>query len=86
MLGEYQKTHPPLQVLARFDELPNSMLVVRASMTEEERRTLLEALGDVWTDATLSEVKGALEAGAAIDGLEPATVEALRSVGKWLDP
>jgi ABC-type phosphate/phosphonate transport system substrate-binding protein len=71
------------EILARFDGLPNALLVTRPGMPEERREKLLQVLTSVFKDDT--QTKQALESGAAMDGLVPASVDAVREVGKWLE-
>lgn len=87
-LAEYKTRDPSLQLveLARFENLPNAMLVTRASMSDEECENLVRALQRVWEEPELEHARVALEEGAAMDGLVPATVDALRGVGDWFDP
>lgn len=73
------------EILARFDGLPNALLVTRPGLPEERREKLLEVLTSVFKDEQRSQTKEALETGAAMDGLVPASVDAVREVGKWLE-
>lgn len=87
VFADYAARNPGhrLTVLARFDALPNAMLVGRPSMTEDEAAQLFRALGDVWIEPDLSAAREALSRGAAMDGLVVAPVDALHGVGKWLE-
>jgi ABC-type phosphate/phosphonate transport system substrate-binding protein len=71
-------------VLARFEGLPNSLLVTRPGLSPERREQLLQSLTAIFTDES-SQARDALENGAAMDGLVPASVDAVREVGKWLE-
>lgn len=73
------------EILARFDGLPNALLVTRPGLPLERREQLLKVLSSVFDDAQRSQTKQALETGAAMDGLVPASVDAVREVGKWLE-
>jgi NAD(P)H-flavin reductase/ABC-type phosphate/phosphonate transport system substrate-binding protein/polyferredoxin/ferredoxin len=86
-LEDYETKNPNahLTVLTRFADLPNAMLVARGSMSEEEASRLVEALQAVWTNPELSQTRDALRDGAAMDGLVPASVDALYDVGKWFE-
>jgi NAD(P)H-flavin reductase/ABC-type phosphate/phosphonate transport system substrate-binding protein/polyferredoxin/ferredoxin len=74
--------HP--EVLARFEGLPNSLLVTRPGLSPERREQLLQTLTAMFKDGD-SQTKHALESGAAMDGLVPASVDSVRDVGKWLE-
>src|SRR6202142_2406017 len=84
-LEDFKAKDPSMQLveLARFEKLPNAMLVTRASMSDEDGEKLVAALQRVWTEPELLHARAALEEGAAMDGLVPATVETLRDVGEW---
>jgi CDP-4-dehydro-6-deoxyglucose reductase, E3 len=87
VLMEAQAEDPTFkpEILARFDGLPNVLLVTRPGLPVERREKLLEVLSSVFDDAQKSQTKEALETGAAMDGLVPASVDAVREVGKWLE-
>ena len=87
VFSDYQSRNPAsaLVVLARFEDLPNAMLVARPSMTEDEAALLFRALRDVWIEPDLSATREALSRGAAMDGIVPASVDALHGVGRWLE-
>jgi ABC-type phosphate/phosphonate transport system substrate-binding protein len=74
-----------VQVLKRFNKLPNAVLVTRASMEEAQRQALLDALQTVWTEGRFDSARAALVDGAAMDGLVPADEHALESVESWLE-
>ncbi|MBX7096976.1 MAG: PhnD/SsuA/transferrin family substrate-binding protein [Myxococcaceae bacterium] len=71
--------------LARFENLPNTLLVTRPGMPEAERQRLLEALLRIWADDGLLSVRRALADGAAMDALVPASVDGVQSVGDYLE-
>ncbi|MDP3157453.1 MAG: PhnD/SsuA/transferrin family substrate-binding protein [Archangium sp.] len=87
VLLEAQEEDPTFkpEILARFDGLPNALLVTRPGLPLERREQLLEVLNSVFVDGSQSQTKEALETGAAMDGLVPASVDAVREVGKWLE-
>jgi ABC-type phosphate/phosphonate transport system substrate-binding protein len=87
VLMEAQAEDPTFkpEILARFDGLPNALLVTRPGMPLERREHLLQVLSSVFDDAERSQAREALETGAAMDGLVPASVDAVREVGKWLE-
>ena len=86
-LIDAQKDDPSFkpEILARFDGLPNALLVTRPGLPLERREKLLQILMAVFDDAQRSQTREALENGAAMDGLVPASVDAVREVGKWLE-
>ncbi len=74
-----------LQVLKRFNKLPNAVLVARASMTEAERAAVLQAFQRIFSEPQFEHAREALKSGAAMDGLHPAGAEVLSSVDAWLE-
>lgn len=74
-----------LQVLKRFNKLPNAVLVTRASMTGAERAAVLSGLTRIWSDPEAESARDGLRHGAAMDGLRPAGAEVLSSVDAWLE-
>lgn len=86
VLSDAQEEDPTFkpEVLARFEGLPNSLLVTRPGLSLERREQLLQSLTALFTDDA-SQARHALETGAAMDGLVPASVDAVREVGKWLE-
>ncbi|MBK7857353.1 MAG: PhnD/SsuA/transferrin family substrate-binding protein [Archangiaceae bacterium] len=74
-----------VQVLKRFNKLPNSVLVTRASMGEAEREKVLAAFMSVFADADAEHARDGLRDGASMDGLVPAGAEVLSSVDAWLE-
>lgn len=72
------------QVLTHFQGLPNALLVTRPGLSPERRQELVDVLTAVFADAD-SEAREALATGAAMDGLVPASVDAVRDVGPWLE-
>lgn len=87
VLMEAQAEDPTFkpEILARFDGLPNSLLVTRPGLPVARREQLLQVLSSVFVDGQRMQTKEALETGAAMDGLVPASVDAVREVGKWLE-
>ncbi len=73
-----------LQILARFEDLPNTLLISRPGLEVEQQKQILEALQKIWTSNEYSEEREALAKGAAIDGLVPASVDGVQSVEHWL--
>lgn len=71
-------------VLARFDGLPNSLLVSRPGLSEAKRTALLESLGRIWSEPRHAAVRESLAAGAAMHGLVPASVDGVHDVGRWI--
>ncbi len=86
-LREAQAEDPTFkpEILARFEGLPNALLVTRPGLPLERREQLLKILSSVFQDTQRSQTKEALETGAAMDGLVPASVDSVREVGKWLE-
>ncbi|MFT3713953.1 MAG: PhnD/SsuA/transferrin family substrate-binding protein [Archangium sp.] len=86
VLMEEQAADPTFQpeILARFEGLPNSLLVTRPGLAPERRAALLDALMAVFKEEE-SQTRHALENGAAMDGLVPASVDAVREVGRYLE-
>jgi phosphate/phosphite/phosphonate ABC transporter binding protein len=86
-LEDFRSRDPSLKLveLARFEQLPNAMLVTRASMSDEEGQKLVESLQRVWDEPQLEHARTALAEGAAMDGLVPATVDVLHGVGDWFE-
>ncbi len=85
-LKAYWEKNPEekFQVLKRFNKLPNAVLVTRASMSDAEGQALLAGVLSIWRDASFDHARDALSEGAAMDGLVPATEEAVSSVDSWL--
>ncbi|MFO0598416.1 MAG: PhnD/SsuA/transferrin family substrate-binding protein [Myxococcaceae bacterium] len=86
VLMEAQAEDPTFkpEILARFDGLPNSLLVTRPGLPPERRTQLLDSMLAIFKDDD-SAARHALEKGAAMDGLVPASVDAVREVGRWLE-
>jgi len=74
-----------LQVLKRFNKLPNAVLVTRASMSESGRAEVLAAVQRVFTEPQFEHAREALKAGAEMDGMKPAGAEVLSTVDAWLE-
>lgn len=88
VLLEAQQEDPSFKpdILVRFEGLPNSLLVTRPGLTPERRAQLFDALTAVFKEGEESSAtRQALENGAAMDGLVPASVDAVREVGRWLE-
>jgi CDP-4-dehydro-6-deoxyglucose reductase, E3 len=85
VLADAQEADPTFkpEVLARFEGLPNALLVTRPGLSPERRAQLLETLTSIFKDD--SQTRHALETGAAMDGLVPASVDSVRDVGRWLE-
>lgn len=74
-----------VQVLKRFNKLPNAVLVTRASLSELDRMALLGAMERIFTDPDAEHAREGLRSGAAMDGIVPATEAVLGSVDSWLE-
>ena len=87
VLAEAQAADPTFkpEILARFDGLPNALLVTRPGLPVERREKLFKVLTTVFEDSSRTQTREALETGAAMDGLVPASVDSVREVGKWLE-